>query len=464
MAVSSHIALDLGSSGLIVPGDPGWDAARQAWNLAVDQRPAAVALPESAADVIAAVTLARKHGLRVAARGTGHGAAALGALEDAILVNTSRMTGVTIDPGARRARVEAGTLWQDVTVPAAEHGLAALAGSAADIGVVGYTLGGGVGWLGRRHGLAANSVVGVELVAADGRLLRVDSEHEPDLFWALRGGGGSFGVVTAIEFELYPIQEVYAGALFWPLDRAADVLHAWARWTGGLPDELTSLGRLLRFPPLPEIPEPLRGGSFAVVEAAHLGSEAEAAELLAPLRELKPQLDTFAPIPPPALQAIHMDPEGPTPFAGDGAMLTGLPPAAVDAFLDAAGPGSSSPLLSVELRHLGGALSRAAPHHGALATLDGSFLMFALGIAPDAQSAAGVEAHARAVQTALAPWRTRLDYANFSERRADAGHVFAPHVHRRLRAVKTQVDPQDLFQASHHVAPTAQERTRESVR
>jgi FAD/FMN-containing dehydrogenase len=455
MALPPAIALDPGSSGpagaLIAAGHPGWDAARQAWNLAVDQRPVAVALPESRDEVIAVVALAAKHGLRVAAQGTGHGAAPLGPLEETILVRTSRMSGVTIDPSARRARVEAGALWQDVTVPAAEHGLAALAGSSPDVGVVGYSLGGGHGWLARRYGLAANSVLAVELVTADGRLRRVDSEHEPDLFWALRGGGGSFGVVTALELELYPIREAYAGVLFWPLDRAADVLHAWAQWTGGVPDELTSLGRLLQLPPLPEIPEPLRGRSFVVVEAAHLGDEAEAAALLAPLRELRPQLDTFATIPAPALQAIHMDPDGPTPFVGDGGLLAELPAAAIDALLAAAGPGSGSPLLSVELRHLGGALTHAASHHGALATLDGAFLTFALGITPDAEAAAAVDTHVQVVQRALAPWSSARGYANFSERYDDAGRLFAPDIHRRLRAIKAQVDPEDLFQAIHRV-------------
>jgi FAD/FMN-containing dehydrogenase len=389
----------------------------------------------------------------VAAQGTGHGAAPLGPLDDTILLKTARMSGVTIDPHTRRARVEAGALWQDVTVPAAEHGLAALAGSSPDVGVVGYSLGGGLGWLARRYGLAANSVLAVELVTADGRLRRVDREHEPELFWALRGGGGSFGVVTALEFELYPVRQAYAGVLFWPLDRAADVLHAWAQWTGGVPDDVTSIGRLLRFPPLPECPEPLRGGSFVVVEAAFLGSATAAAELLRPLRALRPQLDTFATIPAPALQAIHMDPDGPAPAVGDGGLLTELPAAAVDALLAVAGPDSGSPLLSVEVRHLGGALAQPAPHHGALATLDGAFLLFALGMAPDAQAAAAIDAHVQVVQRALARWNSANGYANFDERYGDAGRLFADATHQRLRAIKAQVDPEDLFQASHRVTP-----------
>ena len=196
---------------IVLPHDPSWDEARLAWNLSADQQPAAVALPETAADVQAVVRWARHRGLRIAPQGTGHNALPLGSLAHTVLLKTGRMRGVEIDASAHRARVEAGVLWGEVSDAAAEHGLAALAGSSADVGVVGYSLGGGVSWLGRRYGLASNSVTAVELVNAAGELVRADAEQNTDLFWALRGGGGSFGVVTALEFTLYPIAEVYAG-------------------------------------------------------------------------------------------------------------------------------------------------------------------------------------------------------------------------------------------------------------
>src|SRR5215472_7414333 len=205
---------------VFVPGDPGYDQARRAWNLAVEERPAVVVVAESAADVVQAVRFARAQGIRIAPQGTGHGAEPLEPLDGAMLLRTVRMRDVRVDPVARTARAEAGALWQDVTVPAAEHGLAALAGSSPDVGVTGYTLGGGLGWL------AANSVTAAELVTADGRLLRADAGHEPDLFWAVRGGGGSVGVVTALEMRLYPVRELYAGALFFPIQRAREVLLA----------------------------------------------------------------------------------------------------------------------------------------------------------------------------------------------------------------------------------------------
>src|SRR5947207_7912035 len=255
---------------IVTPDDPGWDEARLAWNLAVDQHPAAVARPRSADDVVAAVDFARQHGLRVAAQGTGHNAAPLGALADTLLVKTDGMRGVAVAPVERTARVEAGAVWLEVVDAAAEHGLAALAGSSPDVGVVGYTLGGGLSWLARTYGLSASNVVAIEVVTADARLRRVDADHEPELFWALRGGGGSFGVVTSIELRLFPVAEVYAGVLWWPIDRGPEVLQAWRELTqNGLPDELTTVGRYLQLPPLPDIPEAVRCQSFVVVEVIH---------------------------------------------------------------------------------------------------------------------------------------------------------------------------------------------------
>src|SRR5829696_3665696 len=349
------------------PQDRDWDEARRAWNLAVDQRPAAVVRAESADDVVATVEVARAHGLRVAPQGTGHGAGALASLERSVLLDMSRMNAVEIDPEERRARLQAGAQWQHVVGPAAGHGLAGLSGSAPDVCVTGYVLGGGVGWMVRRYGLAASSLRAAEVVTADGRQLRADSSSEPDLFWALRGGGGSFGIVTALELVLFPVAELYAGVLFWPQERAAEVLTAWAAWTADVPDEMTSLGRLLNVPPLEMIPEPVRGRSFVVVEAAWLGDETSGSEQLAPLRELGPEMDTFATIPPPGLAALHMDPPEPVPGAGDGMLLGDFSAAAISAMVDAAGPGTDSPLLSIEVRHLGGAAGRPDPEHGALA-------------------------------------------------------------------------------------------------
>ncbi len=187
------------------PGDPDWDLARAAWNLSVDQRPEAVVTARSVADVQATVRAAAARGLRVAPQSTGHHASPMGPLDGTVLLRLSGLRGVSVDPASRTARVEGGAVWADVTAAAGEHGLAALAGSAADVGVAGYTLGGGLSWLARSRGLAANSVTALEVVTADGEHRRVDADHDPDLFWALRGGGGSFAVVTALELSLFPL-------------------------------------------------------------------------------------------------------------------------------------------------------------------------------------------------------------------------------------------------------------------
>ena len=370
---SARIAETLGArirGEVVVPTDPGYDQARQAWNLHADQRPAFVVFPENADDAVAIVDYARRYGLRIAPQGTGHNASPLAWDANTILLSTSRMRGVIVDVPARRARVSAGTLWLDVTALASEHGLAPLAGSSPDVGVVGYCLGGGVSWLGRAHGLAANSVLGIELVTADGRLRRVDADHDADLFWALRGGGGSFGVVTAMEIALYPVPELYAGAMFWPIERSSEILHAWREWTLTAPDTVTSSARILQLPPLPQIPEPLRGGSFVTIDAAVIGSRAFGAEIVQPLRDLRPDIDTFEMVAPVALSRLHNDPEEPVPGMAEHRMLAELPPEAIDAFVAAAGPGSGSALLAAEIRHLGGALGVAQPGHGALAKLD----------------------------------------------------------------------------------------------
>jgi hypothetical protein len=438
---------------VFVRGDGGYDEARRAWNLAADQRPDVVVAVESVADVVRAVGFARLQGMRIAPQGTGHGAVPLEPLERVMLLKTSRLRDVKIYPDTCNARAEAGAIWQDVTVPASKHGLAALAGSSPNVGVTGYTLGGGIGWLARRYGLAANSVTAVELVTPDGRLARADAHHEPDLFWAVRGGGGSVGVVTALEMTLYPVRELYAGALFFPIQRSSEVLHAWRSWTDTVPDEVTSVGRILRFPPIPDVPEPFRGQAFAVVEAAYLGDALSGVELLQPLRKLGPQLDTFATVPAASLGRLHMDPEQPVPARGDGALLGDAPAAAIDTLVELAGAEVDSPLLMVDLHHLGGALGRAAPGAGAHAKIDATYAMFAAGMTPAPELDGQVRAHVQAIKDALASWRASYDYYNFVETPAEADAVIPAASYRRLRELKAIYDPDQVIVSAHPVLP-----------
>ena len=432
------------------PGDDGWDAGRQAFNLTVEQRPALIAEPCSREEVAAVLRFAAANGLRVAPQRTGHNAGPMGPLEQTILLKTNRLDRVHIDTASRCARVGAGARWEDVVPAASEQGLAALHGSTPDVSVVGYSLGGGMGWYARKHGLAANSVNAIEVVTADGEIRTASPQSEPDLFWALRGGGGNFGVVTALEFELYPIAEVYAGALFFPFERAEEVLKAWLAWTAEAPDEVTSVGRILQFPPLEEVPEPVRGKSFAVIEAVFIGVEAEGAELIEPLRRLGPAMDGFSMVPPVGIAELHMDPRDPMPYASAHAMLGDLSERAIEELMIAVGPGSGSTLASVELRHTGGALARGGDAHGAAATLPGSFASFAVGLAADEMTTAKTEADLGRFAAAIRPYEAG-HYLNFVERASEAESFFAPEVAERLRAVRETYDPERLLQANHEI-------------
>ena len=430
-----------------LPSDDGYDSARQAFNLAVDQRPAAVVYPCDADEVAAVVAFARRRGLRVAPQATGHNAGPLGGLEGTILLKTSGMHAVTVDAERRIARAEAGVLWEDVVDAAAPHGLTALHGSSPDVGVVGYSLGGGMGWLARSHGFQANSVTAIELVTADGTLVRTDRENDPELFWALRGGGGNFGIVTAIEFRLFPITEVYAGFMLWDWTHAERVLTAWAAWAKDAPDEVTTAIRIMQLPPLPELPEIIRGRQLVMIDGAVQGDDAEA--ILAPLRALEPELDTFATVPAAALVRLHQDPEEPVPFTSASALIAELTPAAIRAIVMLAGPGSNSPLLMAELRQAGGALGRVTPGHGALAKLDAPFILFAGGMAFDAGMEAAVLAHAGHLKAALEPWTAPGHYLNFAEHRVDTSQSFGAFTYRRLQAVKARLDPDGVIHANH---------------
>jgi FAD/FMN-containing dehydrogenase len=437
---------------VVLPGDETWDSARQAWNLAADQHPAAVAHAAGPADVARVVDFGRRHGLRVAPQATGHGAGVMGPLEATILLKTDRMTGVAIDASARRARIEAGTLAADVAVGAGEAGLAALLGTSPDTGVIGYTLGGGAGWLGRRYGLAANSVTAIEVVTADGRQRRVDAETDGQLFFALRGGGGSFGAVTAIELELYPVAEVYAGTVAWPVEMGSEIAHAYRDWLATAPDEITAQLRFLNLPPLPDLPEPLRGRSIVDVTGAYVGDPAAGEELMRPLRELGGVVwDTWGVQPVAELRRLAMDPEQPVPGMGDHVLLGELTPEAVDALVRVGGADSGTPLIGLQVRQLGGALARERDGAGALGSLDGEHVAFGVGAVVDEASRAAVNEHLDLVSEELAPYSTGRRFLNFAERPGDVSAFFSPEAWRRLTAAKAEYDPGDLFRANHPV-------------
>ncbi len=443
------------TGGVHLPGDPAYDLARMPWNVAVDQRPAAVAVPRSAAEVAAVVRAAAAAGLRLAPQSTGHNAGPLaeGSLDDVVLLRLSEMTGVSIDPDRLQARAIGGTLWRDVVTAAAEHGLAAMHGSSPDVAVAGYTLGGGLSWYARQHGLATHQVTAVEIVTADGELVRADAEHHPDLFWAVRGGGGNVGVVTALEFRLLPRADVYGGMLLWDRERAPEVARAWAAWTREVPDSVTTSLRLMNLPPLPELPPFLSGRQLVVIDGAVLEPDDRAATLLTPLRALSPEMDTFGRMPAAGLVDIHMDPPGPTPAVSHHTMIEALPEDAVAALLAEAGPGSSTSLLFAELRHLGGALARPDTG-GALSHLQADYALFCVAIAATPEMAAQGLADAHAVTTAMRPWAGDAHLLNFTEEQVDTSTGYDPSSWARLQQVRAEVDPTAMFVANHRVRST----------
>jgi hypothetical protein len=438
---------------LATPSDSDWDRARAAWNLAADQRPSAVAFVESAEDVARAVRFAAEHDLRVAGQGTGHGAVALGSLEDTILIKTERMRGIEIDAEAATARVEAGVLVLELSQAAQAHGLSSLPGSSPDVGVTGYTLGGGLSWLGRRYGFACNRVRAIELVSADGERRTVDAENEADLFWALRGGGGDYAIVTALQLDLVPVSEAYAGALLYPAALGAEAVRAYRDWAASLSDDVTSVVRFIRPPDVPDVPEPLRNAPLLTIDGACIGSESEGKAAIDQLRASlgEPMIDTFGQIPAEGLCRIHMDPEQPVPGRGHHRVLGELPDGAIGAFCELADP-EGSPLLLTEIRQLGGALGRADENGGALAHLDAAFVMFGIGMPITPELDQAIEERLDRLDEAMAPWAADGGYFNFAERPCDADAILPAAVCERLAAVKRSWDPDGRILGNHVVS------------
>ncbi len=439
---------------IATPSDGDWDQARLAWNLAVDQRPEAVVFAESAADVAATVGFAAANDLRVAAQGSGHGAGPLPPLDGTILLKTERLRGISIDPEERTARVEAGVLSLELAEAAGAHGLTSLPGSSPDVGVVGYTLGGGLSWFGRQFGFACNSVTGIDVVTAAGEQRSVTAKDDPDLFWALRGGGGGYAVVTALHLALLPIAEVYGGILIFPAELGADAFRAYRDWAATAPEEITSIARLLRPPPVPDVPEPLRGKPLITIDAAYTGDREAGEALIAPLRAIgEPLMDSFDLMPTAGLPRIHMDPEQPVPGLTAHAPIGELDDAAIDAFVaNGPGPETGSTLLLAELRQLGGALARRTENAGALDKLDFPFVMSAVGalMAPDA--AETVPRDLQRLTDALEPWTTAGGYFNFVDSPCDVDAILPAETCSRLAEVKRAWDPGGMIVANHAVS------------
>jgi len=441
---------------VLLPGDAGYAAECATFNTALPRRPAVVVAARTPADVRRAVRFAGERGLPVGVLATGHGTAQPG--NGALLVTTKRMHTVTIDPVARVARAEAGTRWQEVIDAAAQCGLAPLSGSSPQVGVVGYTTGGGLSpTMGRAHGWAADRVRAFEIVTADGLLLRVTADRDSELFWAVRGGKDNFGIVTAIEFDLFEAPRLYGGGLYFPGEFAGDVLHAYRSWAATLPEEMTASVALLRLPPLDIVPEPLRGRFTVHLRIAYLGSPEEGARLVAPIREIAPAIiDTVADMPYKDAGAIHADPSSPLPVYEASARLAELPEAAVEAIVRAAGPDADCPLAMVEVRQLGGALAREPEVPNAVSGRNARFQVFCAGIG-GTMEAPFIYASMDEVFRGLKPWKIAEGTLNWLSMRdiepESIRDAFGKDVHSRLVAVKRAYDPANLFRVNHNIPP-----------
>ena len=438
---------------VVLPTDPAWDVARMPWNLSVDQRPVAVVEAAGVEDVQAVVRFAAREGLRVAPQATGHGSEAVGGWDGSVLLKTSAMRRVTVDQEAGVARVAAGALAADVADVAGAQRLAPVLGLAPTVGVAGLTLGGGTGWLSRSYGLAANNVRALEVVTTWGERQRVDARTEPELFWALRGGGGRFAIVTELELEAHPVGEVSAGTLVWPAEYAGEILEQLRRWTWDVPESVGAVFRYLSLPAVEAVPAPLRGRRVVAIITAILGTEFDGRRLMRPWRASGATLlDTFGPIGAADLVRVAGDPEQPVPARGGGFMVEELSDGLVDSIAGLIAEDTLAPLTVLELRLLGGALGRAPEGAGALASLDGAFSVFAAGGGSDPASRAAIDDRLDTLRTRLAAWTTSQALLNLSAAGDDPAQAFEHKVWERLLRARDAWDPDRLILASHDAA------------
>ncbi|AEE44334.1 FAD-binding oxidoreductase [Cellulomonas fimi] len=424
---------------VLVPGAPGFEEEVAPFNRAATIRPDVVVGATSTADVVAAVQLAREHGHRVSVQATGHGAER--SLTSGVLVTTRRLDGVQVDPAARTATVGAGVRWEEVVTAAAAHGLAPVAGSSTNVGVVGYLLGGGLGPLARSHGFSSDHLVAATVVTGTGEVLEVDADTHPELLWALRGGKHGLGVVTQVRIGLAAVPELYAGSLTFAGEHVEQVLRGWLAWTAGADDATTTSLAVVRFPDLDVLPEHLRGQTHVHLRFARPGSAADGEAAAAPLRALAPVLaDELGPMPLTDTARIHADPTEPGASMVAGLLLTHADDDLATAWLAAVGPLVEHPFVAVELRHVGGATTTDVPGGSAVAGRGATFAADV--VAADPRSFPGVPAALDGLQDALRPWLADEVNPNLAGALTPRWH---PGTSARLDELRRRHDPDGVL-------------------
>jgi FAD/FMN-containing dehydrogenase len=436
---------------VFTPEDAGYDLARSGFNLAVEQRPAVVVMAASERDIAAAVEFAGQEGMGVGIQATGHGIAT--PANAGLLINTSPMRGVDIDPASRTATVEAGAIWRDVIPKAHEYGLAPLSGSSSGVGVVGYTSGGGSGWLGRKYGYAADSVIGARVVMCNGGILDVDKDHHPDLFWAIRGGTSNFGLITRLKFRLYDVSHLYAGGIYWPIEHALSVAETYRELSASAPDWFTSRLAFVHVPPLPHVPRELHGKWLVAVQGAYLGPEADGAKLIESLRAIGGAVeDDFSMKPFSACDSIARDPHQPVPIVMHTEMLREIPLDMVRYIVEEVAL-PDSPLVIIEVRQQGGAFQRQPEVPSAVGIRPGGFWLNAIASTMPPGARAGAEHTISTIGQRIQQWTTGSLYLNAIDE-FGAGRVkqaYSPETWDRLARVKRRYDPDNLFRFNRNI-------------
>lgn len=439
---------------VITPDDTNYNDVRRGHNLTIDQYPAIIVVPHNPQDVVAAVRFARENGLNVGVQSTGHGQQNLA--DGNMLVVTSQMKNVQVNADAQTAEAQAGAIWQDVMDVTIPHGLAPLLGSTPHVGVVGYTLGGGIGWLGRRYGLAGDSVRWVDVVTADGVLRHASATENSDLFWGLRGGAGNFGVVTALGFDLYPVATLYGGNLIYPPEVTNDALRFFRDWIKTVPDEMTSSIAFMKYPSWPQLPEAIRGKRQVIIHSAYTGDPAKGAALMQQWIDwCAPAASTLREMPFSEIATISNDPT--TPGAGYGSQETfrELSDDAMDTIVRYVSAPEST-FAMVELRHAGGAIARVAPDANAISNRDAEIFMQMGGPTPTAADREAMHNYIAQFREALKPYVRGGVYLNFmimQEALSRGKDGFTPENYQRLLELKAKYDPENVFRYSFQIVP-----------